>query len=306
MSPRVRIECGRPSRRARHVAVCFAVCALVSVLLLAEAALYADIAEAQNWGRRGRRGGWGAPPRAPTSDMFKSNVFTFCRIMYTSVRDEAKGYGWTTDYPDSDYNFMIRLAELTTIAINRDANGDPLHVTVRMTDEEILDYPFTFMSDVGTVGMTEREVEGLRRYLLNGGFLHVDDFWGEAAWTHWETQIGRVLPPDRYPIMDIPLSDDIFRIVFHVKEVPQVPSIQHWRQVGRDSSITSERGLETATPHMRGIRNEAGHWIVIMTHNTDIADGWEREAENHEYFKEFSVKKSYPLGINIVVYALTH
>lgn len=244
------------------------------------------------------------PPKPPNRDIFSGDSFTFCRIQYTSVRDEALGHGWNTDYPDSDINFMIRLSELTNIRINREKDGAPNHVVVEPTDEALFDYPFAFMSDVGTAGFDEREAKHLRKYLLRGGFLYVDDFWGDRAWEHWAGQMDKVLPREDYPIRDIPLSHDIFHIVFDVKEMPQVPSIQHWRRTGGTS--VSERGAESAEPHLRGIWDKQGRLMVVMSHNTDIADGWEREGEDREYFERFSVKHAYPLGINIVVYAMTH
>lgn len=239
----------------------------------------------------------------PPREIFPESAFTFCRIQYERIRREYSGYGWSTDYPDGDTNLMIRLEELTTIAINRDAEGKPEHVVIELTDERLFHYPYIFMSDVGTAGFQKEEQEKLREYLLKGGFLQVDDFWGDASWEHWEYEIGQVLPPDEYPILDIPLSDPIFHLIFEVKEVPQIPSIHHWR---RDRTTTSERGSETAEPHFRGIRGPYGNWMVVMTHNTDLADGWERETEEEEYFREYSVKKAYPLGINIIVYAMTH
>ncbi len=132
----------------------------------------------------------------------------------------------------------------------------------------------------------------------------LDDFWGDLAWENWRKTIEQALPPKEYPIRDIPLSHDIFHIVFDVKEVPQVPSIQYW--YSSRNGTTSERGAATREPHLRGIWDNNGRLMVIMSHNTDLADGWEQERENEEYFREFSVQKSYPLGINIVVYALTH
>jgi hypothetical protein len=174
---------------------------------------------------------------------------------------------------------------------------------VRATDDLLFSCPFVFMSDVGTTGFDVREVERLRDYLLAGGFLYVDDFWGEAAWEHWSAEIGKVLPRTEYPIVDIPLDHELFRALYNVREVPQVPSIQHWMWSG---GTTSERGWESATPHCRGIFDHDGRLMVVMTHNTDIADGWEREGESEEFFALFSVPKAYPMGINIVMYALTH
>lgn len=223
--------------------------------------------------------------------------------MYDSVREERLGHGWNTDYPRSDINFMTRFSELTNAQINLEKDGEPNHVVVTLMDDELFNYPFIFMSDVGTVGLTAYEAERLRLYLLSGGFLYVDDFWGESAWNHWSREIGKVLPPDQYPIEDVSLDDPIFRVFFDVREVPQIPSIQYWRWSG--GAGTSERGDESAEPHFRGIRNDRGQLMVVMTHNTDIADGWEREADDSEFFHLFSLD-AYPVGINIVLYSMTH
>lgn len=271
-----------------------------TVQILALAALCTLTAlpvDAQWW--RGRGQGFPAPPKV---DEF-SGKFTFCTIMYDPARSEDLGFGWNTDYPNAGEHFMIRLEELTSIEIARDQFGQPHQVNLRLTDPALFNYPYIFMSDVGTVDFNPVEQEKLREYLLRGGFLHVDDFWGDLAWEWWVDKISEVLPPDEFKIRDIPLSHPIFHIVFDVKEVPQVPSIQHWERSG--GRTTSERGSETDEPHIRGIWH-GDRLIVLMSHNTDLADGWEKEGENEQYFREFSVTKSYPMGINIVVYALTH
>lgn len=272
----------------------------------------AQPAAAQYRGGPGGRSGWSGwsrnwapltPP--PKLEDFPGRKFTFCTVQYSDNGVyEALGLGWGTDYPHSGENFMIRLAELTTIEINRLENGEPRQEVIRLTNPAIFNYPLLFMSDVGTAEFSRKEARILREYLLRGGFLHADDFWGDLAWENWRKTIEQVLPPEEYPIRDIPLSHDIFHIVFDVKEVPQVPSIQYW--YSSRNGTTSERGAATREPHLRGIWDHSGRLMVIMSHNTDLADGWEQERENEEYFREFSVQKSYPLGINIVVYALTH
>ena len=266
--------------------------------------VFCAVATAQ-WGPAGNMG---RPPAhlKPQRDIFPGNKFTFCTVAYTSVRGEQLGFGWNTDYPDSGFNFMIRLEELTTIEISKKPNGDPNQVVVELTDEELFDYPYIFMSDVGTAEFSDAEVEALRSYLLRGGFLHVDDFWGQRAWNYWEMEIEKVLPPkEGYHWRDLPLTHEMFHIVFSVKEVPQVPSIQYWR--GSRDGTTSERGLSTAEAHLRYIAEpDTGRIMVLMSHNTDIADGWEKEREDEAYFREFSVKKSYPIGINIIAYVMTH
>jgi hypothetical protein len=142
----------------------------------------------------------------------------------------------------------------------------------------------------------------LRDYLLKGGFLYVDDFWGPDAWDQWEDQIGKVLPAKDYPIVDLAPDHPLFRSMFVVTRVPQIPSINFW---SRNGGATSERGPLSAEVHARGISDAAGRLMVLMTHNTDISDAWEREGEDPRYFYEFS-PDGYALGINIVIYTMTH
>jgi hypothetical protein len=243
------------------------------------------------------------PAHFATAKDLEQGAFTFCRLHYTSVRAERLGHGWNTDYPNSDANFMIRLGQLTTARVNLSRDGEPNHVVVRATDDLLFSCPFVFMSDAGTVGFDEMEAARLRDYLLAGGFLYVDDFWGDAAWEHWSSEIARVLGPEQYPIVDIPRDHQLFRTLYRIESVPQVPSIQHWRW---SQGGTSERGAESEQPHCRGIFDHDGRLMVVMTHNTDIADGWEREGEDEDFFALFSVPKAYPMGINIVLYAMTH
>jgi hypothetical protein len=245
--------------------------------------------------------GFRAPPRFPTANSF-GHGFNFCRGMYSSVRSQPGGQGWATDYPNADVNFSIRLSELTKTRIATDPTGAPEHLVVRLTDDDLFQCPFLQMSDVGTLGLSVSEVKALRAYLLKGGFLWVDDFWGTAAWETWASELARVMPPAEYPIHDVSLDHPIFRTVFDVRQVPQIPSIQFWRGSG---GKTSERGSESATPQMRGVSDRHGNLMVLMTHNTDIADAWEREGEDPAYFYRFS-PDGYALGINVLVYAMTH
>ncbi|MCA1685994.1 MAG: DUF4159 domain-containing protein, partial [Planctomycetia bacterium] len=165
--------------------------------------------------------------------------------------------------------------------------------------------PFLYMIEPGDISLSEEEVVALRRYLLNGGFLMVDDFWGDREWAQFHHEIKRVFP-DR-EVEDLPLDHEIFRCVYRLKEKPQVPSINvaMWNQ---GSGVTWEEGHGGGERevHYRGIADDKGRLMAVICHNTDLGDGWEREGENHYYFKEFSEKKAYPMGINIVTYAMTH
>lgn len=252
------------------------------------------------------RGGWGRfrrfPPRMPVSEASFDGGFNFCRVMYTSQWREMGGQGWSTDYPDADINFSIRFAELTKTRVSRQENGTPNHFTIRLTDQWLSRCPFVLGSDVGTMVLNDAEVDALRTYLLKGGFFWVDDFWGSRAWDNFEMQMARVLPPGQYPFRDIGPDHPIYRTMFPMTELPQVPSIQFWGDTG---GATSERGSDSAQPHMRAILDAAGRPMVLATHNTDIADAWEREGEDPQYFYLFS-PNGYATAINILLYAMSH
>ena len=237
-----------------------------------------------------------------SAEPFPQNCFTFCRIQFDSYSGRRGGWRkWRTDYPESDYNFTLRLSQLTSIEVNKHPDGTIRHDIVRLDQPELRNYPFIYMIEVGNITLAEPEREGLRNYLLRGGFLMVDDFWGEEEWQNWVYEFDQVLPPEEYPRFEIPLDHPIYHMVFDVKEAPQVPSINNWYSTG-----LSFEQYDAQTPHYWGVNDKEGRLMAIICHNTDLGDGWEREGENQEYFKEFSVKKAYPMGINIVVYAMTH
>jgi hypothetical protein len=237
---------------------------------------------------------------------FSHDVFTFVRIRYSSgyggrgYRGRyGRGFGggnWATDYPDSDLNFSFRLQQLTSMEVH------PEGLVLELTDPRLCDYPFIYIVEPGRLVFTEQEVKILRSYLLNGGFLMVDDFWGEDEWYNFYYEMKRVFP-DREP-EELSLSHPIFHAVFDLKEKPQIPSIGVAIQ-GRDYGITWERE-DAQIPHYKAIYDDKGRIMSIICHNTDLGDGWEREGEDEWYFREFSEKKAYPLGINIVFYAMTH
>jgi hypothetical protein len=261
---------------------------MVVVLLLATAAT-------AQFGR-----GRGIAPRLATAADYDGR-FSFCRLMYTSVIREEGGVGWSTDYPGADQNLSIRLSELTKISVGRRADGQPNHLVVRPTDDALFQCPWVQMSDAGTAGFNDDEVPRLRAYLLKGGFLWADDFWGDAALEHFTSEIARILPPDEYPARDLTLDHPLFRTMFQITKLPQVPSIRIWRPY----RVTSERGAETEKVTFRGVADRHGRLLVLMTHNTDIADAWEREGDDRDYFQHFS-PDGYAVGINVMLYSMSH
>jgi hypothetical protein len=239
------------------------------------------------------------PPRFPPA-RFSDGTFTHCKLMYNSVRGEANGIGWATDYPYAGINLMTRVGELTKTPISRDQEGEPNYWVVTALDDTLFQCPFTMATDVGTAGFSELEVRRLREYLLKGGFLWVDDFWGTRAWQEWSAQMRRVLP--EHPIVDVPADHATRHMMFTIDRIPQVTSINFWRRSG---GTTSERGSDSPHANFRMIADDRGRVMVLMTHNTDIGDSWEREGEDREFFLQFS-SDGYALGINVVLYALSH
>jgi len=226
--------------------------------------------------------------------------FTFCRLVFNSIFSEPMGIGWSTDYPAGDRNFMIRLGEFTNATITHWPNGQPAHALVEPTDAELFGCPFLFASDAGTAGFSPAESERLREYFEKGGFLWADDFWGDRALSNFLVQFQRILPGSE--TFEIGFDHPLFSSFYFVEQIPQIPSIQFWLQNGGE---TSERGIESRNSRMYGINDSSGRLAVVMTHNTDIADGWEREAANFEFFHLFS-PFAYALGVNVAVFAMTH
>lgn len=244
------------------------------------------------------------PPRFPTPSTFEGS-FHFCRILFTSDRREKQG--WQTDYPGADFNFSVRLAELTKVRVKFVREGDediPDAVVVRLTDEALYQCPFTLMEDAGTARFDEVEVQRLRDYLLKGGFLFVSDYHGTWGKAQFDAEIARVLPRHEFPIVDLtPPSHPIWNTLFRVERLPQLASIQTWRRSGGG---TIERWNDDgAGPDARGIADAQGRLMVVMVHNTDVPDAWEREGENPDYFYQFS-PDAYAVGIDILLYAMTH
>jgi hypothetical protein len=238
----------------------------------------------------------GGVPDWSNDPEFKDDVFTFVRIRYSSHRDGWRRQRWMIDYPDAELNFSFRLQQLTSMKVA------PEPIVLELTDPRLFDYPFIYIVEPGELYFLEPEVEALRRYLLQGGFLMVDDFWGEREWYNFYTQIKRVFP-DREPI-ELPIEHEIFRCVYELKEKPQVPALE-FAVRNRGTGITWERP-DAREVHIRGVFDDKGRMMVVICHNTDLADGWEREGASEWYFREFSEKKAYPMGINIVTYAMTH
>ncbi len=272
------------------------------LILLAGWVLVSGIVVAQQYQERYRRYGRGfryyrridytIEPMWPANEQYKNDVFTFVRVRYTSFRNIYGQPQWSVDYPDSEMNLSMRLQELTALKVN------PEPVIVDLHDPELLNYPFVYLIEPGYIRLTRPEVEGLRNYINRGGFVLVDDFWDIDEWRNFELEMKRVFPDRK--IVDVPLSHEIFNNVYQLKTKPMIPSIGHYLR-GRASD---RWGVTHA--NYRAIEDDNGRIVMMICHNTDLGDGWEREGEDNGYFELYSEKYAYPLGINIVTYALTH
>jgi hypothetical protein len=234
-----------------------------------------------------------APVKKPAELKFQHPSFTFVRVKHSAFG--LRRGSWMTDYPDSDLNLSARFTKDTGL------KSDPQGKALSLTDPELKKYPFIYMVEPGRMVLNDAEVKGLRDYLEGGGFLLVDDFWGIAEWDNFAAQFKKVLP-DREP-KELRLDHPVFHCFYEIAEKPQVPSI-HVALTLEGTKGTSER-LDAEQARIQGVTDDRGRLMALICHNTDLGDGWERPDASEYYFREFCQKKAYPMGVNILVYALT-
>jgi hypothetical protein len=269
-----------------------------TALLLAASLMAADAGQFQFPRQLSRQAPLASDPTGKLPE--EDGGFRFCRVWFRNG-SSGDGDGWYVDYPRADENLSIRLRELTKTPVTQDGEGNPYPVIIRLTDPSLFRCPFVMMSEPGGSYLNAEEANNLKNYLLKGGFLWVDDFWGTVAWRNWESQIAKALSPAQYPIVDLSVSHTMFRMLFAINNLPQIPNVGLWRMERR----TSERGADSDELHVRGILDRDGRVMVLMTHNTDFGDAYERESEDPSYFHTFSVN-GYAIGIDILLYAMTH
>lgn len=250
--------------------------------------------------------------RSVVSQPTDPDAFTFVRVKYDSTggfgeswyRYEGRDWErWETDFPRAEKNLILRLGELTSIRVS------PEPVVLRLTDDALMDHPFIFMSDVGWQRLSPAELSALELYLAAGGFLWVDDFWGDAEWQNFAYNVRGL--PKSWQWRPVERDHPIMSIVYPIESCPQVPARIFFAQSGLSIDPPGVHrypsgGLAgVSTVHFMGLFDQRGHLMAVATHNTDIADGWEREGESKEFFDRFSID-AYAITINILTYALTH
>lgn len=239
-------------------------------------------------------------PRWKHRKGFEKDTFTFVRLRYSvaGYTGRQNPYRWAIDYPDADLNLSWRLHQMTSLKVDPDTR------ILDIMDPELFRYPFVYMVEPGDLHLSDKEVVQLRNHLMNGGFLMVDDFWGEAEWDGFESEMRRVFPDRKW--RDLPRSHPLFHCVFDIPDTLnlQCPNVMLGTR-SEYTGVTWERD-DARDAHFRVWEDDRGRICVIACHNTDNGDGWEREGENEYYFRNFSEKKAYPLGINIIFWAMTH
>ena len=171
----------------------------------------------------------------------------------------------------------------------------PTEVYVRAVDEELFDYPWIYVVEPGHWDLSVEETDGLREYLLRGGFLVVDDFHGSVQWQGFLRSIKLVFP--ERPIVDIEDTNEIMEVFFNVDKSQQIPGILAiWR------GETYEH--DGYTPHWRGIYDNQDRLMIIINHNMDLGDAW--ELANSPTYPESLTALAYRFGINYVIYAMTN
>ena len=222
------------------------------------------------------------------SRIINSEEFTFLRLVYSG--NDWMGTSWTVDYPKADIQFIHGLGRLTDFGF-----VNPQHRVMTILDTDIFRYPFVYAVEVGNMRLSDLEVKQLREYLLRGGFLVVDDFHGEYEWQNFYSQMKRVFP--EYEPIDLPLSHPVFHCYYDIHELIQIPGLQ-FAYSGR----TWEKGGYEA--HYRGIHDQNGRLMVMINHNVDLGDAWEW-AEVDAYPQHYATL-AFQLGINYIIYAMTH
>ncbi|HEV2394202.1 MAG TPA: DUF4159 domain-containing protein [Verrucomicrobiae bacterium] len=277
--------------------------ALISVLPLAPA-------QGQNRARTrfGRSYGMDSPEAAQEQQLmqqalvpgFEEDVFTFARLRFDTDTRYGLGGGrqWDDDTPEADLNLTYRLFQVTSLTVRPGLNF------IDITTKDLEKYPFVYLASAGRVVLSDSEVRDLRRYLLNGGFLMADDFWGDEQWTHFYEQLKRVFP-EREPV-ELSLDHPIFHCVFNFKKEPQMPSVGAFFRFRTSYDPGWPYYDKNHDPHFYAIYDNKNRMMVIICHNNHFGDGWEHESDDESYFKIFSEPMAYPMFINILEYAMTH
>lgn len=235
------------------------------------------------------------PTQGPPSGHLAGLQWTFVRIKYSAqltrnYRFDYWGEPWAIDAPAAEQNLSRRVKTVTSIEV-----GDPVVLTLE--DPMLWQYPWIYFVEPGNLRLKDEEVPILREFLLRGGTATFDDFHGPYEWENLVREMQRVFPDRR--IVDLPPSHPIFTCFYKIDAYPQIPGLGSFL-----SGRTWEKGGFTAA--LRAILDDRGRPMVLVNWNTDMGDGWEwSNAEEYPGYIR-NTREAYRMGINEIVYALTH
>lgn len=226
---------------------------------------------------------------------FKTEEFAFVRLRYKGLYKPPRQRGsWATDYPDADLLFSDRLRSETNLKV---ANPSLL---LDVTDPSLRNYPFAYISANSGFYLRSEEAASLQAYVVGGGFVLIDDSWGDVELNEINEELKKVIGDKAF--VQLPIEHDIFHCVYDLSQPPQVFSLTAARHQKKSTVV-----LPVQVASYRAIFDDKGRIMILIAHNTDLADGWEHSKEDSWYGQEYSEKLAFPIGINIVVYALlTH
>jgi hypothetical protein len=214
----------------------------------------------------------------------------FARFRWGRLDWREGGTSWTQDYPRADRHFAQALRRLTRLNVR--STEQPVNPD---DTDDIFDWAWLCAGEMGDWKLTESQAKTIREYLLRGGFLYLDDFWGPEEWDRFMESM-QVVFPDR-PVVEIENPDAIFHVVYDLDDRYRIPGMWGIRGQQRGRS-------EGAVAHWRGIYDDKGRVMVAMTFNSDVGDSWEW-ADEPEYPEKYSAL-GIRLGVNFVIYAMTH
>lgn len=241
----------------------------------------------------------------PRPSFPRNSEFHFIRVEYNDLPEFRRGFGfssrnargqgwWMVDWPDADDHFSMGVGRLTRVE-----TGDPRHLA--LTDEHLFDYPWIYATQTAWWDLSDQEIARLREYLLRGGFLVTDDFWGED-WELFRQTMERLFPAKT--ITDIPESDAVMNVVYNIREQDRtwIPGTRHlWRGPGGEIIVRQPPGT---TPAWRAIHDDHERVMVAINYNTDVGDAW--EYADAPFYPEKMTTLAYHYGVNYLVYSMTH
>lgn len=219
---------------------------------------------------------------------------------HAGSRGGRRGGWWDTDFPDAEQNFLRGVQRYTFI----DTTASSVR-WIDLNDPQLFEHVFLYMTmkrvPIGSrrsgPNFSPEEAEALREFMYRGGFVMLDDFWGEAHFQDFLVEIAKIFP--ERPLVQLDMDHEIFRMFYDVSEVPQVP--------GR--AVTWDYGSVTLNdprypPSVHAIMDDEGRVMLVANFNSDMGDGWE-----HTFLEMYPTQmtnEAYRLGINYLIYAYTH